>query len=454
MTSANLPLGPSGHPTPPDAPVAADNTPARVLLIDDEPNILTSLNRLLRSEGYAIRTADSGARALELLGEQAADVVVSDMRMPGMNGAEFLKIVRERWPDTIRLLLTGFSDTESTIAAVNEGGIHAYLTKPWEETHLLQAIRGAVERKQLVDERNRLLALTARQNEELQFLNEGLEDAVRARTAELKQSATFLELGNKKLKENFHASLCVFSNLIELRQGNMGGHGKRVADLARKMAIKLGLREQEVNDITVAGLLHDIGKIGWTDAMFQKPFNEKFSVEERQLAMKHPSLAAKLLGELENMRVPALLIRHHHEYFNGRGYPDSLAGLDIPIGARILSVADDYDELQLGSITQRRRSPEQAALLIRDGAGARYDPSVVDVFLKIQGVEVTEAAAGPERRVDAADLKRKSRLSRHIIGVESTLLLSKGYVLDEKLIAQLQSYEEKTGLTLEIWVAA
>lgn len=298
-----------------------------------------------------------------------------------------------------------------------------------------------------------MLALTARQNDELTFVNEGLEDAVRARTAELRQSANFLELGNKKLKENFHASLCVFSNLIELRQGNMGGHGKRVADLARKMASRLGLREQEINDITVAGLLHDIGKIGWTDDMFQKPFNEEFTIEERQLAMKHPSIAAKLLMELENMRNAAKYIQHHHEHFNGRGYPDNLAGLDIPIGARILAVADDYDELQLGSITQKRRSPEQAALMIRDGARARYDPSVVGIFLKIMGMTVVDAAAGPERRVASALLQVKTQLARDIVGQDGAMLLSKGYLLDEKLIQQLQKYEEKTGQPLELWIA-
>ncbi len=431
----------------------SQHPPAKLLLVDDEPNILTSLNRLLRAEGYVIRTAESGAQALELMAEEPADVIISDMRMPAMNGAEFLKRARDGWPDSVRLLLTGFSDAESTVSAVNEGGIHAYLNKPWDDTQLLQAVRGAVDRKNLVDERNALLELTAKQNTELTFLNDGLEDAVRARTAELKQSATFLELGNKKLKENFHASLCVFSNLIELRQGNMGGHGKRVADLARKMAKRMGLREQEINDITVAGLLHDIGKIGWTDHMFQKPFNEEFTIEERQLAMKHPSLAAKLLVELENMRNPALIIQHHHEHFNGRGYPDSLAGLDIPIGARILSVADDYDELQLGSITHKRRSPEQAAMMIRDGARARYDPSVVGVFLKIMGMTVVDVAAGPERRVEADQLKVKTQLSRDIIGMDGAMLLSKGYVLDEKLIIQLQKYEEKTAQTLEIWIA-
>ncbi len=333
-----------------------DSQPAalpQLLLVEDEPNTLTSLNRLLGAQGYAIRTAESGTEALALLEQQPADVIISDMHMhmPAMNGAEFLKVARERWPDSFRILLTGFADMETIVSAVNEGGINAYLSKPWDDMQLIHTVRAGLERKHLLDERNMLLALTARQNDELTFLNEGLEDAVRARTAELKQSSNFLELSNKKLKESFHATLTVFSNLVELRMGNLGGHGKRAAELSRKIAIRMGLREQEVNDITLAGLLHDIGKIGWTDDMINKPFNEVFTVDERQLAMKHPALAEKVLMELENMRNAARIIRHHHEQFNGQGYPDRLAGLDIPIGARILSVADDYDELQLGNLT-------------------------------------------------------------------------------------------------------
>lgn len=433
--------------------VSPDLPPPRLLLVDDEPNILTSLRRLLRAEGYAIRTAEGGMQGLELLGQEPADVIVSDMRMPQMNGAEFLKQARERWPDSIRILLTGFADMASTISAVNEGGIHAYLNKPWDDAQLLHVVRGAVERKRLVDERNALLALTARQNEELTFLNEGLEDAVRARTAELKQSLTFLELGNKKLKETFLATLGVFSNLVELRHPQLDGHGKRVADLARKVARRLGLREQEINDITVAGLLHDIGMIGWTDDMINKPFNVAFTIDERQLAMKHPAIAEKTLVELENMRSAARIIRHHHERFNGQGYPDGLSGLDIPIGARILAMADDYDELQLGAHTQRRRSPLEAAGMIKDGSGNRYDPAVVGVFLKIMGMAEAEVEVGPGQKLDSSDLKPGIRLARDIIGHDESILLTRGHLLDDKLILQLRQYEEKVGHPLEIWIS-
>jgi response regulator RpfG family c-di-GMP phosphodiesterase len=430
---------------PPPAP--------RILLVDDEPNILTSLRRLLRAEGYALRAADGGAQALAMLDEEPADVIVSDMRMPHMSGAEFLKQARERWPGTVRILLTGYADMASTVAAVNEGGIHAYLNKPWDETQLLQTLRGAVERKRLTDERDALLELTARQNKELSFLNEGLEDAVRARTAELKQTAQFLELSNKKLKETFLTTLRVFSNLAELRQKNLGGHGKRVADLARRIAAHLNLREQEINDITVAGLLHDIGKISWPDEMISKPLSV-FTPEERWLAMKHPVVAETALMELESLRGGARIIRHHHEHFSGKGYPDGIAGLEIPIGARILAVANDYDGVQLGTITQRKRSAAEALGMIKDGSGTRYDPTIVTAFLEIMGQAAPQQETGPEQPMEVSELQAGQRLARSLVSQDGVMLLNKGYVLDELLIKQLKKYNENAAHKMEIWVVA
>lgn len=433
-------------------PDPAESPPPRLLLVDDEANILSSLRRLLRAEGYAIRTAEGGAQGLELLEQEPADVIISDMRMPGMSGAEFLRRARERWPDTVRILLTGFADVASTVSAVNEGGIHNYLSKPWDDTQLLQAVRGAVERKRLLDERDALLELTARQNQELTFLNEGLEDAVRARTAELKQSAAFLELSNRKLKESFLVTLRVFSNLIELRQKNLGGHGKRVADLARKIALRLDMREQEVNDITVAGLLHDIGKIGWPDELIGKPLS-LFTPEERRLAMRHPAIAESALMELENLRGATRIIRHHHERFSGNGYPDGLAGLHIPIGARILAVANDYDGLQLGTITQRRRSPAEAVEMIREGRGMRYDPAIVDLFLEVMGKTPAVEAIGPVRRIGSAELAPGMKLAKDLVSPDGIMLLSKGYVLDALLVGQLRKLEETLGQPIELTIS-
>ena len=433
-------------------PETTELQPPRILLVDDEPNILTSLRRLLRTEGHAIRTAEGGAQALELLEQEPADVVISDMRMPVMDGAAFLKQVRARWPDTIRILLTGFADMSSIVSAVNEGGIHAYLTKPWDDALLIQTVRSGIERKHLVDERNALLVLTERQNQELAFLNEGLEDAVRARTSELKQAASFLELSNKKLKESFLVTLRVFSNLIELRQKNLGGHGRRVADLARKVAVRMDLRDHDVNDITVAALLHDIGKIGWPDDLIEKPFSA-CTPEERRLAMKHPVIAEMALLELETMRGATPIIRAHHERFSGNGYPDGLSGLDIPIGARILAIANDYDGLQLGTITQRRRTPAEALEMIKEGSGTRYDPSILAVFLEVMGVQQAQAPIGSSQKVASNELKPGMRIATELISHEGVMLLSKGYVLDEMLIKQLRKYEESHGQKLDLRIS-
>ena len=136
------------------------NANTSILLVDDEPNILSSLRRVLRPNGFTIFTAESGALGLEILEQHPVNLVVSDMRMPGMDGAKFLEHVRERWPDTMRILLTGYSDVSSTIDAINRGEIYRYISKPWQEDDLLLVIRDALEKQRLLKENERLLAIT------------------------------------------------------------------------------------------------------------------------------------------------------------------------------------------------------------------------------------------------------------------------------------------------------
>ena len=157
------------------------NNPAEVpvlLLVDDEPAILSALRRLLRPEGYTLHLAESGRAGLELLEREKVDLVISDMRMPEMDGAQFLEQVRLRWPEITRLLLTGYADISSTIDAINRGEIYRYISKPWVDSDLMLIIRGALESARLRNENQRLLELTQRQNAELTELNASLEDKV------------------------------------------------------------------------------------------------------------------------------------------------------------------------------------------------------------------------------------------------------------------------------------
>ena len=236
-----------------------------LLFVDDEANILSSLKRLFRPFGYRVFTAESGAAGLEIMAQESIDLVIYDMRMPEMSGAQFLEQVRQQWPDTIRILLTGYADIGSTIDAINKGQIYRYIAMPWEDNDITITVRQALERRALEQEKARLEELTRVQNAELKDLNANLEEKVRIRTAQVRQAMTSLEAAHETLKKSFITSIRIFSNLIEMREGTLAGHSRRVAELSRSMAQRIGMNDAEVQDVFLAALLHDVGKIGLHD---------------------------------------------------------------------------------------------------------------------------------------------------------------------------------------------
>ncbi len=432
-------------------PSAAEETPFTLLCVDDEANILSALKRLFRTQGYNILTATSGKEGLELLEREQVDLVISDMRMPEMNGAQFLEQARARWPNTVRLLLTGYAEMSATVDAINKGGIYRYISKPWEDTDMVVLVREALERLQLEREKRRLEALTQRQNEELKELNASLEEKVKARTAELSEA-------NEKLKKGFITSVQVFSNLIELRGGAVAGHSRKVAELTRNLARSLGLPQAEVQDVFLAALLHDIGKIGLPDKVLQKPF-AGLGTEGRAEVMKHPLMGQAALMALDQLKVPAKLIRSHHERFDGLGYPDRLAGEAIPLGARILAVANDFDAAQRGTLLNSRLNESDALAYIKDGRGKRYDPVVANAFLVLMGAAGADGAKVSEITSQAGLLAaqpggvpRKTSqltpgmmLTQDLFSHEGVMLLAKDHVLDAMVIEQIRAFEQAGG---------
>ena len=373
------------------------------------------------------------------------------MRMPEMSGAQFLEQVRAKWPDAVRILLTGYADVTSTIDAINKGEIYRYIAKPWDDNDIMLTVKHALERKNMEREKERLEALTLQQNGELKDLNANLEARVRERTEEVRQTMGFLEVAHKQLKGSFLTSLKVFSNLMELREGAMAGHSRRVAEHARRLAKHLGLPDNEVQDVMFAGLLHDIGKIGLSDRLLHKPFST-LTTEERIEVIKHPVTGQAALMALDNMKAAGGLIRSHHERFDGMGYPDGLSGMTIPRGARILAVANDYDALQAGSLLSKRLTDNEAREYLLEGRGKRYDPKVTDVFLEMLGAIDTSAYAGPEVKIPASALRRGMALARDLVSPEGLLLLSKDYLLDDAMIEQIRSFEQTEGRPLAIYV--
>lgn len=332
-----------------------------VLLVDDEPGVLSALRRLLRPTGYRVLTAESGAAGLELLAAHPVDLIISDMRMPNMNGAEFLSRARAQSPDTMRILLTGYAEIDAAVCAINEGGVYRYLNKPWDDQDLLLTVRRAIEQRTLAREAARLTELTRQQNHRLQALNAGLESQVEARTEEIRQTVLFLEDAQHDLKSNFTKMARVCANMIELRCGIAGGQSMRVGDLARRIALACGLTGLQSQDIFHAALLHGIGKLSLPDGLLRKSL-DRLAPEEMQLYLQHPLRAQMVLTPVPQLQAVAHIIRHQYERYNGRGTPDRLVGEHIPIGARIVALARDY----MGLLARRDR---QAAGAARAGPG-------------------------------------------------------------------------------------
>ncbi|OIR16208.1 cyclic di-GMP phosphodiesterase response regulator RpfG [mine drainage metagenome] len=420
---------------------ASQNEPegnATLLFVDDEVNILSSLKRLFRPGGYRIFTAESGAQGLEIMQHEAVDLVVSDMRMPEMSGAQFLEQVNARWPDTIRILLTGHAEIGATIDAINKGHIYRYISKPWEDNDILLAIRQALHQKKLELANQSLEELTRRQNEELKDLNANLEAKVKARTEEVRQTMGFLEIAHDKLKRDFITSIRVFSNLIEMREGAMAGHSRRVAELSRAIAQKMQVNDADAQDIFLAALLHDVGKIGFPDYLLEKSF-ANLTNEERLDVIKHPVKGQTALMALEPLNGAAKLIRSHHERFDGLGYPDKLHGLAIPLGARIIALANEYDAAQIGMLLSKRLKHADAVLFIQEGRGNRYDPAVVDAFMSVMA---STAHAVREQALHPEQLKPGMALSRDLLSRQGDLLLSKDHQLDASLIDQIKNFKQ------------
>ncbi|GMR19468.1 MAG: response regulator [Gammaproteobacteria bacterium] len=426
-------------------PVQSQQQPrqqATLLFVDDEANILSSLKRVFRPLGYRIFTALGGAEGLAIMEQENIDLVITDMRMPEMDGAEFLQQATQRWPNTMRILLTGYADLTSTISAVNKGKIYSYISKPWEENDITLQVRHALQQRALEQERRHLVALTRRQNEELKELNTGLEAKVAARTMELQQTASFLELANESLKTSYVTTIKTFVSLIEMREGKgvVAGHSRRVAELTGKLARCLGKTGEGVQDLVYAALLHDIGKIGLPDALVGKAFNAMTPDESKEVR-KHPVIGQAVLMALEPLHEAALLIRSHHERYDGQGYPDGLKGEAIPLGARMLSVANDYDALLQGTLVNGCLSDNQARQFLRENSGKRYDRQIVDAFLALLDEEGQESGT-QFRQVKTNGLVSGMVLARDLMTEDGILLLSKGYALNEVLIEKIQNAEE------------
>lgn len=423
-------------------------TKSAVLLVDDEESILNSLRRLLRGQPYEVVLATSGAQALEIMATRPIDLVMSDARMPGMDGATLLAEVHRLYPATSRILLTGYADLTTIIKAINDGQIHRYISKPWNDEELQLVLQQTLEHQ-------RLERLARDQTEQLKLLNATLEKRVAARTAELQQTADMLDLAYDELKRSYVTGTEVFSLLANLRLPKDKQTNRALIELIRVYCAAQSMDESSTRDLTMAAALYNIGKLSWTDSMMVAP-SDKLHSTDRGLYREYPGQSESLLMTLEPMKDAARIIRHHQERWDGTGFPDHLKGDAIPPGSRLLKLAVDFIELQKGLILERHLNSDEALLYIRKYAGRLYDPALVEDFVQACATLLSDVTLGdPTVKVlSTRELEAGMVLARNLNADNGMLLLNAGKVLNLPLVDKLIAFEAMEGAKYSVFIRA
>ena len=439
-----------------------------ILLVDDESSIIKSLERIFRKENYKILTASGGKEGLELLNtlEEPVSLIISDQRMPEMSGAQFLEKARKIFPDAGRYLLTGYSDMDAVIDAVNKGKIHRYLTKPWNDDELLVLIQQSLEQYELVLENRRLSELTSTQNKELNELNKNLEEKVNERTLEIRQKNIALKEANKQLEESFLDTIRLLSSLIETLNPELGRHMKQVARLARGVAEEYGLDREDLNQIEMAGMIHDIGMLGLPKTTLLKD-EKDMGVAEFKMYRQHPAIASICLETVERLDKVAEIVLYHHENFDGSGFPNGLKEDEIPLGSRIIGAVADYCSIiymwpkdikyifykakkyfgpaimDFNAMKPEKMIEKIAPKIILLGAYRKYDISVVAKLIEIAKKEkLSEEKKKEDMWISYNELKEGMVLAQNIRLKDGRILLGKGMKVKKASIDSVQKLGE------------
>jgi putative two-component system response regulator len=332
--------------------VPVTDEPVTLLVVDDEAPIRDALRRFLVQQGYEVATAASGEEALAILQRQRITGMLLDVNMPGISGVDLVPQIMELEPTIALLMLTAVNDATSAALCMQRGA-YDYLIKPIDLGHLSRAIHHALQRRHT--------------QLEGQQINQWLKEEVAARVAERR-----LEQANQERMSV--ATLEALVNALEAKDPYLRGHSARVADLSAMVAAQMGQTDEQIEAVRTGGRLHDIGKIGIREEVLHKqgPLTET----EYDHVKQHVTVGSQILAPLVHLKDVIGYVRSHHERWDGKGYPDRLAGEQIPIGARIIGAAEIYDALTTARPYQEKMSAEVAVERMRDLVGTVIDPAV------------------------------------------------------------------------------
>ena len=324
----------------------------RCLVVDDEPRLRRVLVRLLEGEGFTCAEAGSGVEALKELESGPVPLVISDLRMPEMDGVTLLREIITRWPETAVIVVTAVAEVESAVACLQMGALD-YVAKQFHLDEVRARVSQALDKRRLIIENHNYQA--------------GLEERVEAQA--------------RRIEELFLEGVHALVYALEAKDAYTRGHSMRVANYSVGIARALGLDREGVDTIALGAELHDVGKIGVSEAILHK--KEKLTDAEYRHIMEHTVIGARILGPLMKDAPSALsIVRSHHERMDGKGVPDGLKGEMIPFEARLVSVADAFDAMTSVRPYRRSLSVAEAMKELEQGRGVQFDNEIVDAFLR------------------------------------------------------------------------
>ena len=330
----------------------------RILIVDDEELICRLLAQRLTSEGYACVTANNGREALSHFYKDTFSLIISDIRMPEMDGIELLKRVKDLNPNMMVIMVTAYPELDMAVEAMRLGA-YDFIIKPADLDLILLSVRKALEKRRL--------------EEELEAYHKHLERLVEERTAGLRQAY-------RVLKKAHLDSVKVLAQAIDAKDPYTRGHSDRVRRMSLKIAGHLGFLEERLESLEYGALLHDIGKIGIKDEVLQKP--GALNPGEYQYIQEHTLIGVKIVEGIDFFKDKIPMIRCHHEYFDGSGYPDGLVGETIPLEARIITVPDAFDAMASLRPHRRVMPLDEVLMELEKGRAKQFDPEVLEIFLR------------------------------------------------------------------------
>jgi len=338
----------------------ADNG-VKILVVDDEAMVRKLLCKRLGREGYQCDEADGAEQALERLKAKPADVVILDIMMPGKSGTELLPEIKAAYPDTAVMMATALNDINISIQCMKEGA-YDYICKPFNLAEVVMSLKGVLEKKRL--------------EREIKEYQQYLEDKVEEQT--------------KEIRKVFLGAIEALAFALEAKDQYTAGHSRRVTEISVAIGREMGLSDECVEDLRWGGLLHDVGKITIDQIIQNKP--GELTPEEYEHIMTHASVGAGIVKPVVNDKV-VKMIEHHHDRYDGSGMNQIISGKEIPVGARILAVADAFDAMTSDRPYRAAMSVDQALGEIKRCTGTQFDPEVTAAFLKIPvtGIVMAEA---------------------------------------------------------------